>query len=561
MSVIDYFSAAVALDQNQRLIRDAEADVFALSDTTFSTPLAITDLQGVPMAKLRSSAEGIYPDFRVVGGAQQILAKSGDRVTPMTSLGVIAKAAEDAADAAATAASSATGAAEAALSARGEAVAAAEAAVAVGTTNDTVIAGRLADPTSESRAVLNASIDEAIASINVPTGLANSLVALGDSITAQSSSGAGTSDTASSGNYRWHATGYLGWAQTLLRHRFALLKNAGVSGQRSDQILARVQTDVVELNPAWCIVLAGTNDILQSISHATLIANLGAIYDALRAAGIRVVACTIPPVNSATTTAQREALYGANDFIRDYARTHPDVVVVDWHAAVADPATGAWITNASGDGVHPSAFGAFRMGQVMANALAPLVPPSLSLLGSNIDPFNKITNGRMQGAVSSGHASGITGDLATGWAVGWEGAAGTAVMSKVARTDDTAGVWQQIQLTSAGTFRIFQQANPLSAWGFAPGDAFYAEIEFQADADWSGVTRFGLDVEYFNGGSGIASTLFAPQDTWTGVNPRAGVLRTPVAVIPDTAARLQYFLRFFGSAGTVRFDRARLVKV
>lgn len=148
MPVIDYFSAAVALDQNGSLVRDAVADVYALSDTTFSIPLAITDLQGVPMAKLRSNSEGIFPPFRIVSGEQQIVAKSGDRLTPMTSIGPIAVAAEAAAAAAVSAATSVGGAAETAASARDQAVAAAAAAQAVGNSNDTIVAGLLNNPAS-----------------------------------------------------------------------------------------------------------------------------------------------------------------------------------------------------------------------------------------------------------------------------------------------------------------------------------------------------------------------------------------------------------------------------
>lgn len=164
---IDYFSAALALDQNGRIVRDAEADIYALADTTFSNPLAITDLQGVPMAKLRSNSDGIYPDFRVVADVEQIVAKSGDRITPMTSLGVIAADAEAARDEAVAAASTAgsnaataQSAVSQAASARDQAVAAKDAAEAVGTTNDSVIASRVNDPSSQTRSAIQTLVIE-----------------------------------------------------------------------------------------------------------------------------------------------------------------------------------------------------------------------------------------------------------------------------------------------------------------------------------------------------------------------------------------------------------------
>ncbi|MFL2002003.1 hypothetical protein [Microbacterium sp. A1-JK] len=152
--IIDYFPASVAADANANLARNAEANVYALADTSFSTPLSITDLQGVPMAKLTSSDVGIFPPFRVVNGTQQIVVVSGDLKTPMTSLSVAAAAAEAAASLAATSASAADSAATTAATARTDAVAAAAAAAAVGNTNDTIIEGRIKDPASKTALAL-----------------------------------------------------------------------------------------------------------------------------------------------------------------------------------------------------------------------------------------------------------------------------------------------------------------------------------------------------------------------------------------------------------------------
>ena len=416
----------------------------------------------------------------------------------------------------------------------------------------TRLATEMADPASDVGAALSGTF---------ATKLASTLVVLGDSQTAQGSTNAGTNDVdTGTYGYVFNNTGYLGWLQTLLgNRRFNLLRNAGVSGERTDQILARVPSVVAD-NPNWCIVLAGANDILQSVSEATIKTNLAAIYDGLLAAGIRVVAVTILPNDSATTTAHKQAIHGTNAWMRDYARSHPGMVLIDVHAALANPSTGNYATNMSSDGTHVTAFGSYRMAKVMADTLAPLLPPTLSLLGSNADPYNLSTNGRMQGT-AGWLTTGITGDVADLWSTGWDGAAGTAVMSKVARTDGVEGTWQQVQATSAGTFRMFQQANPLSAWGLTVGDSVYIEVEFEADQDWASVIRFGFDIEWFNGGVGITSCLYNASAVYGTANPTKGVLRSPIGVIPPTAARAQAFIRFHATAGTVRFDRARIVKV
>lgn len=83
---VDYFDAKLALNQEAtNVVPGAVAQVYAAEDTSFTTPLAITDLTGVPLTALIASPMGIYPPFKVVSGQQDVLAKSGPMVTPLTS--------------------------------------------------------------------------------------------------------------------------------------------------------------------------------------------------------------------------------------------------------------------------------------------------------------------------------------------------------------------------------------------------------------------------------------------------------------------------------------------
>lgn len=82
----DYFDAKLALNlETGNVVPGAEAQVFAPEDSSFSNPLDITDLNGIPLAVLIASPTGIYPAFRVVSGEQKVLAKSGSMITPLTS--------------------------------------------------------------------------------------------------------------------------------------------------------------------------------------------------------------------------------------------------------------------------------------------------------------------------------------------------------------------------------------------------------------------------------------------------------------------------------------------
>lgn len=144
VEIIGAFPSHIAMDDRNNIIREAEAFVYAVTDTTFLSPLPITDLQGVPFAggKLVAS-NGQYPQFRPPAGVEQVYVKSGDRVTMLTDVGVFAAAARAAAVDAVSAAQNAGNAKTGAELARTKADQAAAAAAAVGNTNDTIIEGRI----------------------------------------------------------------------------------------------------------------------------------------------------------------------------------------------------------------------------------------------------------------------------------------------------------------------------------------------------------------------------------------------------------------------------------
>ncbi|MEV8134283.1 hypothetical protein [Microbacterium aurantiacum] len=158
---VAYFSPTLALDANNTPQRTAEAQVYAAGDTSFSSPLTVTDLNGIPFADNKLRAENfLFPAFLPPEGVSQVVVRSGEMLTPLTSVSVERQAAADAAALAAERAAEAGTAAGAAAAAREAAEAAAEAAEAVGTTNDTVIAGRINDTSSATRTALNTTIGE-----------------------------------------------------------------------------------------------------------------------------------------------------------------------------------------------------------------------------------------------------------------------------------------------------------------------------------------------------------------------------------------------------------------
>ena len=139
--------------------------------------------------------------------------------------------------------------------------------------------------------------------------------------------------------------------------------NRGVNGERSDEIRARFRRDVVAAAPRAVVIIAGVNDVYQGLAAGPVISQLGAMYHAASEAGIRVVAGSILPYNSATPS-QNARMHEINDWIR----AHPGVAFADTRAAVAASNDPDRLFD-SADDLHPSVEGYRRV----ANAIRPVL--------------------------------------------------------------------------------------------------------------------------------------------------------------------------------------------
>jgi lysophospholipase L1-like esterase len=150
--------------------------------------------------------------------------------------------------------------------------------------------------------------------------------------------------------------------------------NRGVNGERADQIGARFARDAAAAKPAVVVIIAGVNDVYQGRSAESVERELGAMYDAARAAKIAVVAGSIIPFNVATAD-QNTRMHAINDWVRRYAASHAGhVVFCDTRAAVAAPGQPDRLVS-SPDDLHPSPEGYKRM----ASALEPAITQALAL--------------------------------------------------------------------------------------------------------------------------------------------------------------------------------------
>lgn len=148
----------------------------------------------------------------------------------------------------------------------------------------------------------------------------------------------------------------------------------GISGQTTPQMLVRFRQDVVELDPAVVVILAGTNDIAGNTGPSTqeMIAhNIASMVEIASANGIRVVLASVLPAFDYPWRPGLEPaarIVALNSWMRGYAAGH-DLVYLDYHTAMADERQGLPRT-LSEDGVHPNVAGYRTMAPLVEQAIA-----------------------------------------------------------------------------------------------------------------------------------------------------------------------------------------------
>ncbi len=140
---------------------------------------------------------------------------------------------------------------------------------------------------------------------------------------------------------------------------------AGVSGNTSKDMLARLERDVLAKKPTLMTLSCGVNDVwhgLTGVDLETYKENIRAIVDRAQAAGIRVVILTSTMISEDQGAANNQKLTAYNDFLRTLAK-EKNLPLADLNAdeqtelkqlTAEKPVKGSTLTM---DGVHPNALG------------------------------------------------------------------------------------------------------------------------------------------------------------------------------------------------------------
>lgn len=185
--------------------------------------------------------------------------------------------------------------------------------------------------------------------------------------------------------------GYLSWARPASKNRVNLLYNAGIPGDTTNGMLARLQSDVFSYSPNYVSVMGGINDLTSSTPVATVFANLQSIYRQCRQRGIRVFALTVLPLETghpSYSLAVQEAICSLNALIRQECKSQPSMILVDAFSVVVDPLSASCqpLTGyLQTDHIHPSARGAKAIGELLASSFNSVMPLVNGLISSGAD--------------------------------------------------------------------------------------------------------------------------------------------------------------------------------
>lgn len=98
---------------------------------------------------------------------------------------------------------------------------------------------------------------------------------------------------------------------------------AGISGHKSNNMLARVDKDVIQKKPQWMTLSCGVNDVWHGkngVVPEDYKKNITEIVDKCDAAGIKVMILTATMISENPKAPNNIKLAGYNDFLRDLAK-------------------------------------------------------------------------------------------------------------------------------------------------------------------------------------------------------------------------------------------------
>jgi len=152
------------------------------------------------------------------------------------------------------------------------------------------------------------------------------------------------------------------------------LINRGIGGQTTPQMLVRFRQDVIRLKPRVVVLLAGMNDVAsfyEPITSAMTAENITSMVELAKANNIRVVICSLTPINDSQKKQSLIRPFGKiisiNGWLKEYAAASGSIYV-DYYSAMAQGRN--LRTELSDDGLLPNDAGYAVMAPLVTAGIA-----------------------------------------------------------------------------------------------------------------------------------------------------------------------------------------------
>jgi len=260
------------------------------------------------------------------------------------------------------------------------------------------------------------------------------------------------------------ARGWQNHLTTMMQGRLLMLNNAGIGGNGSNEMLARLDADVISYKPDWCFLMGPVNDFIATRNYtvAQTISNVTAMYERCRDNGIRFATATIGPWVLYNTPVIKQKHNQYNNWLKNWCYQN-GIPCVDEYSIMAAPSTGQLpssnMSYDSGSNGHYSGYGASLVAKGWFDVLDPLIPPAPSRLSTSPTDYGNLFYG-------------VNGDIAVGGALkaGWteiHTTVGASTVSIVARPDNVPGTLVQCVYTGVAgdQGKYFGISFPYMQWG------------------------------------------------------------------------------------------------
>lgn len=358
------------------------------------------------------------------------------------------------------------------------------------------------------------------------------IVALGDSITI------GNADLVN------QAFGDNSYFQQLIVRSNGMIRyvyNAGIAGERTDQMLARIQADVISKKPDMCIILGGTNDVSQSIPIATTRSNIEKMITILLDNNILPVLCKLTPRNGTTYDLGTSTV---NLNVVDLARKYK-LPLIDFYSAVTTN-TGDFISNPAytTDGTHPTAIAAKQMAIKAWNTLSPYVSGFAEFLPTdNLDPNNLLGNGCF---VVDTNADGVPDN----WAMY---GSGTNVTPSLVSDSSVIGNWFRLTAGTGNSGTKFTQSTAINAGtAFSVGDKLALTCKLRTSGVESGAMSYSVFLA-------LNGTTIKPLTGWSTDISNGQVYYEFIVPSGTTSFNIQVYIN--GGVGTLDFAQMAVINL